>query len=109
MRAAMLARRLVLLAFFVYVAIDLGCPLIPGAFTFDADESVEAVSTYRARPPALPRVTLVPAAMTSGPLRAETPAYATEASTLPSRPRWRSRAGRDHVRASEPRPPVDDD
>lgn len=103
------ARRLLLLAFFIYVAADLGCPLIPGAFAFDPAESVDAVSAYRVRPPALPRIAPVPAAMTSTPLCAETPAYVTEASTLLGPVRWRSRAGRDHACASDPRPPVDDD
>lgn len=42
--------RLLLLAFFGYVLLDLCCPLVPGAVSFDPDESVEAVNAYRVRP-----------------------------------------------------------
>ena len=56
MTAGMRLRRLLLLAFFAYVALDLGCPMVPGAFSFDPADSVDAVSAYRARSPVFPRV-----------------------------------------------------
>lgn len=48
----MKGRRLTLL-FLLYVSLDLSNPLIPGAFNFNPDESVDAVLRYRegAAPP----------------------------------------------------------
>jgi hypothetical protein len=42
----MKARRTVL-AFLLYVSLDLGSPFIPGAFSFDPDECVEGVGCPR--------------------------------------------------------------
>ena len=107
----MQVRRLVLLAFFAYVALDLGCPLVPGAFSFDPAESVDAVSAYRARPPALPRVAAATSAMSTmmavrpfvGPV-AHTPNVLVVLSFVG----WRPHAGRDHALA-DPRPRIEDD
>lgn len=110
MKPHMPVRSLLLLAFLVYVLLDLGCPLVPGAFTFDPAESVDAVSAYRARPPALPRVPPAPPAMTSILVRPDAPGhFAVEASAVPSPAGWRPHAGRDHALASDPCPSLDDD
>jgi hypothetical protein len=109
MSAVMGIRRLLLLAFAACVLLDLGCPFVPGAFSFDPAESVDAVSAYRARPPALPRVASAPPAMTPPVLPAHVPAQATETPASPSPARWRPHARRDHVAAADPRPSVEDD
>ena len=105
----MQVRRLVLLAFFAYAALDLGCPLVPGAFSFDPAESVDAVSAYRARPPALPRVAAAPPAMTAVRLLVDPVAHAPNALVVPSLVGWRPHADRDHALASDPRPRIEDD
>lgn len=105
----MQVRRLVLLAFFAYVALDLGCPLVPGALSFDPAESVDAVSAYRARPPALPRVTAAPPALTAVRLLVHPVPHAANALVVPSFVGWRPHAGRDHTLASDPRRPIEDD
>ena len=104
MTSAMRVRRLFLLAFFAYVVLDLGCPHVPGAFTFDPADSVEAVSAHRMRPPAFPRVTLTPVIATPTP----EPRHVATALTMPSPVRWCPRADRDHVVASDPRPSTED-
>ena len=45
----MIVRRLVLVVLVAYVALDLGCPLVPGAFSFDPEDSVESAGGKRAR------------------------------------------------------------
>lgn len=45
----MSTRPLLLLAFLVYVAVDLGCPFVPGAFSFDPQQCVDGVSRHRDR------------------------------------------------------------
>ena len=42
-------RRLPLLAFILYVTLDLSNPFVPGAFTFNPDECVESVQFERER------------------------------------------------------------
>ena len=42
--------RPLILAIAVYVALDLSNPFMPGAFLFDAEESVEGVHAERSRP-----------------------------------------------------------
>jgi hypothetical protein len=60
------ARRSTLCAILIYVALDLSLPMMPGAFVFEADASVESVQGSRGRagvdvavaaPPALDRLT----------------------------------------------------
>jgi hypothetical protein len=109
MTIAMRARRLVLLAFFAYVVVDLGCPLVPGAFSFDPDDSVDAVSAYRIRPPAGPRVALVPSAGAIALPPAPDAAHAPEAPAVVSLVGWRPHAGRDRTTGMAPRPSPDDD
>ena len=101
--------RLVLLAFFAYVAVDLGCPLVPGAFSFDPAESVDAVSAYRARPPALPRVAAAPPVMMAVRLLVDRVAQVPNAPVVLSLVDWRPHAGRDHALASDPSPRLEDD
>jgi hypothetical protein len=102
-------RRCLLLAFFGYVILDLGCPLVHGAFSFDPAQSVDAVSAYRARPSALARVAPASPPMTADPVRVEmaSPTAAASASQAPVV--WRPHAGPDDRHASDARPSVDDD
>ena len=48
----MTASRLTLLLLLLYVVLDFSNPLMPGAVSFDLDESVEAVRPGRLEPPA---------------------------------------------------------
>jgi hypothetical protein len=109
MKAGMPARRFLLVAVFAYVLLDLGCPSVPGAFSFDPADSVDAVSAYRARPPALPRVASVPFATTSVRVFEETAMHAAGSPSAPSPVGWRPHAIRDHAAAPDPRPSVEDD
>ena len=61
-RCAMLSR-LPVLAFVMYLTLDLSSPFVPGAFTFDPDECVEAAQREQPRavtaetmPPSTPHV-----------------------------------------------------
>ncbi len=109
MTVAMRLRRLFLLAFFAYVMLDLGCPLVPGAFSFDPADSVDAVSAYRIRPPAGPRDAVVPSAVALAPLPAPAAGQAPEALAVLALVGWRPHAGRDHSLAADPRPSAEDD
>ena len=109
MTDGMRARHILLLAFFAYVVLDLGCPMIPGAFSFDPAQSVDAVSAYRARPEALPRVMSVPSSTPAVRLLAETSVPAGEDRAVPSPAAWRPHAGRDHAVAPDPRLSTEDD
>jgi hypothetical protein len=104
----MRVRALLIGAFLAYVALDLGCPLVPGAFSFDPASSVDAASSYRARPLALP-VSVAPPSfvLTVGAGRGGDAKAETVGVPLPVA--WRPHAIRDHVTASEPPRPVDDD
>jgi hypothetical protein len=103
-----LTRRTFLVVFFAYVLLDLCCPLVPGAFSFDPAESVEAVAAYRARATALPRAAFLPPPVTSTLCPTETAAQGAEPTIGPSveRPRHPSR---DNLHASDLRPPTEDD
>jgi hypothetical protein len=103
----MRARTLLVAAFLAYVALDLGCPMIAGAFSFDPAASVDAVSVYRARPPAPPRVVSLPAT-TMLPSPAEPAAHAADTHGAPTPPGWRPHAVRDRHAAPDPRPSADD-
>jgi hypothetical protein len=56
--------RFVLLAVLVYVGLDLCLPVMPGAFVFDPDDSIESVNSGRLRLTGklivLPRITASP-------------------------------------------------
>jgi hypothetical protein len=56
-----------------YVVLDLCSPLVPGAFSFDPGESVDAVSACRIRAATLGRVVTVAADVTMVPVVAEAP------------------------------------
>jgi hypothetical protein len=103
-------KRLLVLAFFAYVALDFGCPMVPGAFSFDPDESVDAVSACRARPAVFPRAVAV-TSFTSGvqlPDDNAAPAADLRAGTSPIG--WRPHAGHDHTTTrSGPRLSLDED
>lgn len=108
MTVGMGARRFFLLGFFAYILLDLGCPFVPGAFSFDPAHSVDAVGAYRARPSGLPSV--APAPATTFDRRLVAPAVHTAgASSTPALVNWRRHAVRDHAAASDPRPSVEDD
>ena len=107
MTRAMRVPRLFLFAFIVYVVLDLGCPLVPGAFSFDPDDSVDAVSACRARPCPLPRLASMPAVVMAVPGPA--PHALRGGDVAPSLVMWRPHAGRDQRLAAEPRPPIEDD
>jgi hypothetical protein len=108
MTVAMRLRRLVLLACVAYVAVDLGCPLVPGAFSFDPDESVDAVSAYRIRPPAVPRAAVsLPMAVT--PMLAPAAAHGPSVSAVPSLAGWRPHADHGRSLVADPRPTAEDD
>lgn len=67
--------RSALLVFLVaYVVLDLCSPLVPGAFSFDPGESVDAVNACRIRPAALDRVVTVASDVTAVPVVVEVPA-----------------------------------
>ena len=104
-----MARRLLLLAVFAYVVLDLGCPMVPGAFSFDPADSVDAVSAYRARPALVPRVVAVPSSRTVVLLPAESATHVAHARVVVSPAGWRPHAGRDRAVAADPRPSLDDD
>lgn len=110
MIGVMRARRLLLLMFFVYVAVDLGCASVPGAFTFEAADSVEAVGAHRMRAPAMPRLVALPAmtiATLAPPL--PQPAPSRDPRTMPSAARWQPHGASAPTAAADPRPAVDDD
>ena len=109
MTLAMRLRRLLLLAFVAYVVLDLGCPLVPGAFSFDPEESVDAVSAYRSRPPAVPRVAVVVSGAAFAPPLPVPARQASEAPATLSLVGWRPHADRDHTLAADPRPTAEDD
>jgi hypothetical protein len=104
-----LARRAILIALFAYVLLDLGCPLLPGAFSFDPAESVDAVTALRVRPPALPRLASPLPTVTSTPLLTQTAAHAAEAPTIGPPAERRRDARRDQRRASDSRSSIEDD
>ena len=109
MTDGMRARRIFLLAFFAYVFLDLGCPMIPGAFSFDAADSVDAVSAYRLRPAALPRIVVAPPSTARTDLLGNAPRL-VGVSPLSREPvDWRPHAGRDRTSPSKPLPSLDDD
>jgi hypothetical protein len=109
MTAAMGVRRLLLLAFFAYVLMDLGCPFVPGAFSFDVADSVEAVSAYRVRAPAVPRVASIPGPVPLTRPLADDPLPATDARPVRSPIAWKPHAGFDYPPAADPRPSLEDD
>jgi hypothetical protein len=109
MTGAMRVRRLLLLMFFVYVVVDLGCAFVPGAFAFEAEDSVEAVSAYRIRTPAMPRLVSVPATATLAPLPPRTEPYVGDVQTVPSPVGWQPHAASARTAAPDPRPSAEDD
>jgi hypothetical protein len=109
MIAGMGLSRLLLLAVFAYVVLDLGCPSIPGAFSFDPADSVDAVSAYRIRPPASPRVVHVAVVTTTVRLSADTGRDVAAHRGEPPAIGWRRHAVGNRAGAADPRPAVDDD
>ena len=109
MTPGMPIRRLLLVVCFAYVLLDLGCPMVPGAFRFDPAESVDAVGAYRVRPAALPRIAAVLASSMSIPLFEETVAPSPDSRGVPSLVIWRPHAGRDRGAGPGPRPSTEED
>ena len=91
MSAYACGRRCLLLAFFAYVALDLGCPLMPGAFSFDPAGSVEAVSAYRVPSFSAPRIAAQPFVMTAA-RTIPRPTNAPVCASAPAPLRWRAHA-----------------
>jgi hypothetical protein len=54
-----MARRTLLVAFLVYLTLDLSLATMPGAFVFDASDSVEGLQAHRG--PNAPQAVLLPA------------------------------------------------
>ena len=109
MTVAMRVRRFLLLAFLAYVMLDLGCPLVQGAFSFDPADSVDAVSAYRIRPSAAARVAPVPSAAAFAQPRVPSAALAPETPAVLSLVSWRPHADRDQPLSADPRPTAEDD
>lgn len=105
----MRARQLLLLSFFFYVVLDLGCPMIPGAFSFDPAESVDAVSAYRLRPAAVARIVMVPPSMPEPLLLADAVRRAAVSPRTRQSVDWRPHAGEECVTTPVARPSLDDD
>ena len=101
--------RLLLLALFAYVVLDLCCPLVPGAVTFDPDESVEAVNAYRLRPAPSERMTS-PRELAITRLRVANPTpLVVRVSRSPVvSMRWRLRTGHDHPQPAHPSVAIDE-
>lgn len=104
----MQARALLLTVFLAYVALDLGCPLVPGAFSFDPAASVDGVTVYRTRPPALPGPASLPAAL-SVPPPTHVVESASEAHVVSVPVGWRPHAVRPQVATPDSRRATDDD
>jgi hypothetical protein len=103
MGSAMGWRSALLAALVAYVVLDLCSPLVPGAFSFDPAESVDAVGAFRARPGA-PRI--VPAApdLTAAASAQVVPLRPPDASPVVSRRTdWRPHAVVRHVVTGRPR------
>jgi hypothetical protein len=96
--------RLALVAFLAYVALDLSCPLVQGAFSFEPEESVDAASRHRDRagaPAVVPAVAVASAA----------PAIASSvgARRAPQRPALRAfHRARDHAGVLVDAPSLED-
>jgi hypothetical protein len=105
----MWARRCLLLAFFAYVVLDLSCPFVPGAFTFDPADSVDAVSAYRARPASLPRVASVPSTTVALPFVPGTERAVVGAVSALSPVGWRPHAVRERAGTADHVTAADDD
>jgi hypothetical protein len=105
----MTLRRLFLLLFFAYVGLDLGSPMVPGAFSFDPDDSVDAVAGDRARPASLPRVASVPASVALIRPLVETAAPVSAARAVPLLVAWRPHASLDRAAGPQPRASAEDD
>jgi len=97
----MRTRRLILVIA-VYVGLDLTNPFMPGAFTFDPEQSVDGVHGDRGRPqlvtPATPAVPRVHTAGTPPSPRLPAPAART----------WFAEPRPVHVRVSDPAPLSED-
>jgi hypothetical protein len=103
------ARQAILIAFFAYVLLDLGCPLLPGAFSFDPDESVEAVSAARTRAVGVARIASLTPPVTSTSRLTATDTQAAKTAAIGRPAAWRSDARRDTHYRSDSRSSIDDD
>jgi len=80
--AAVMRRRVMILALLLYVALDLSIPSMPGAFGVDPDDSVESLHQTRAR--ATAEAVIPPASGAATSVLAELP---PEAGRRPAPPR----------------------
>ena len=96
--------RPLILAIAVYVALDLSNPFMPGAFLFDAEESVEGVHAERSRPH------LIAAGGSAPAPRVQTDDVVAQPPRPPA-PMGRRRFDAPraaHIPAADPPPPTDD-
>jgi hypothetical protein len=104
--AAVMRRRVMILALLVYVALDLSIPSMPGAFGVDPDDSVESLHQTRAR--ATSEAVIPPASGGMASVLTEVP---PEAGRRPASPRpapERSRPSRRSALTDEPARPSED-
>jgi len=96
-------RNALLAALISYVVLDLCSPLIPGAFSFDPAESVDAVGAFRARPGPV-RVVAVPPDLVAVAAVPVPPSRPSDSSPVVSRlTGWRPHAMGRHTATSRPR------
>jgi hypothetical protein len=98
-----------LIAVLAYVLLDLGCPLVPGAFSFDPTESVEAVTAHRIPPPVLSRPAAPLATAATSTPRVTRPSHAAVVLTIVPAAEWHHDARRDLRRAAGSDSPTEDD
>jgi hypothetical protein len=111
MSPAMRARCPLLLVFLAYVVLDLSSPLVPGAFCFDPDGSVDALSACRTRLAAPARIAGLPSAHVGiGIALVSRDSRTWVSPPAPSPVGWRSHAVHDlAVAAPDPSSPIEDD
>jgi hypothetical protein len=104
--AAVMLRRVLIVALLVYVTLDLSIPAMPGAFGFDPDDSVESVYQTRAR--AAAEVAIPPASGAAVFVLSEVPPDTGRRPAPVGPARERSRSSRRSSASDEPPPPSED-
>jgi hypothetical protein len=104
--AAVMLRRVLIVALLVYVTLDLSIPAMPGAFGFDPDDSVESVYQTRAR--AAAEAAIPPASGAAVFVLSEVPPNTGRRPAPVGPARERSRSSRRSSASDEPPPPSED-
>jgi len=104
--AAVMRRRVMILALLVYVALDLSIPSMPGAFGVDPDDSVESLHQTRAR--ATSEAVIPPASGGGASVLAEVPPEAGRGPASPRPAPERPRPSRRSALTDEPARPSED-